>query len=74
VEFAVADISDIVWNPEPFERLTIPDKQKQLIRAATVSHITRETRAFDDFVEGKGRGLIMLFQYDMSVPYPCGET
>jgi hypothetical protein len=68
VEFAVADISDIEWNPEPFKRLTIPDKQKRLIRAAAVSHVSRATHSFDDFVEGKGQGLIMLLQYDVSIP------
>ena len=33
VEFAVSDIGDIEWNPESFERLTIPEKQKELVRA-----------------------------------------
>lgn len=64
MEFAVADISAISWNPEPFQRLAIPSKRKKLIQALAASHMSRADRhSFDDFVVGKGRGLIMLLQY-----------
>jgi hypothetical protein len=63
VEFAVSDIRDIEWNSEPFERLTIPDQKKQLIRAVAVSRVSRESHSFDDFVRGKGQGLVVLLQY-----------
>lgn len=65
MEFAVANISDISWNPLPFQPLAIPPKQKKLIQALTTSHMSRATHCpFDNFVAGKGRGLIMLLQYD----------
>lgn len=71
VEFAIADITDVTWNPEPFQRLAIPERQKRLIRAAAISHVNGNANNFDDFVEGKGRGLVMLLQYDMFIPFPC---
>lgn len=63
VEFAVSDIHKIDWNPESFDRLTIPDEPKKLIRAVVTSHVNRETCSFDDFVRGKGQGLVVLLQY-----------
>ena len=63
MEFAVSDIHNIDWNPESFDRLTIPDERKELIRAVVTSHVNRETCSFDDFVRGKGQGLVVLLQY-----------
>jgi hypothetical protein len=66
VEFAVEDISDIQWDPEPFQRLVIPDERKELILALATSHMNQaHDPSFDDFVAGKGRGLIMLLQYEI---------
>ena len=62
VEFAVSDISDVDWNPESFKRLTIPETQKELLRAVAASHVKRTMCSFDDFVRGKGRGLVILLQ------------
>jgi hypothetical protein len=60
VEFAVADIAEITWNLLLFDHLAIQPKTKGLIRALTNSHITPVDNRFDDFVVGKGRGLLML--------------
>jgi hypothetical protein len=61
VEFAVADITPITWNPLLFDRLAIQPKKKLLIQALTKSHVSQAPGpSFDDFVVGKGRGLIML--------------
>ncbi|KFY28793.1 hypothetical protein V491_00286, partial [Pseudogymnoascus sp. VKM F-3775] len=61
VEFAVADISGISRNKSLFNQLAIPYKSKKLIEALTMSQSSGKTKyMFDDFVEGKGRGLIML--------------
>ncbi|ELR07645.1 hypothetical protein GMDG_08500 [Pseudogymnoascus destructans 20631-21] len=58
---AVADISGISWNESLFNQLAIPYKSKKLIEALTTSQSGEKTKyTFDDFVEGKGRGLIML--------------
>lgn len=68
MEFAVSDIRNIDWNPESFERLTIPDKQKELVQVVVASHVNRETCSFDDFVRGKGQGLVVLLQYAHLAP------
>ncbi|OCL12971.1 P-loop containing nucleoside triphosphate hydrolase protein [Glonium stellatum] len=58
LEFAVDNISDIKWNPLSFQNLAIPEDRKKLVRALAASHAKKAQ--FDDFVPGKGRGLIML--------------
>jgi hypothetical protein len=54
VEFAVAEIGDICWNPEPFDQLAIPKDKKEMIRAVALSHVNDDTDCFDNFVRGKG--------------------
>jgi hypothetical protein len=63
-EFAVAHIEEIVWDPSSFECLVIPNEKKSIIRALAESHKIEAERPFDDFVKGKGQGLIILLQYD----------
>ena len=64
-EFAIAHIKEIVWDPLPFECLVIPNEKKNIIRALVESHKIETERPFDDFVKGKGQGLIILLQYDL---------
>ncbi|KAH6675957.1 hypothetical protein B0J14DRAFT_478246, partial [Halenospora varia] len=62
LEFAVADITEIRWNPLLLDHLAINPKRKKLIKALTMSHMSQALdHCFDDFVAGKGRGLILLF-------------
>jgi hypothetical protein len=57
------DISNIVWNPSSFANLAIPSQKKQLVLALAEAHLGETSdQTFDDFVIGKGRGLIMLLQ------------
>ena len=77
----MADIGNIDWSSLPYDGLTIPDENKEVIMALTESRIgrgdstpsndvgERQERGalFDDFVEGKGRGLIVLLQYGLAV-------
>jgi hypothetical protein len=61
VEFAVADITTIAWNLSLFDRVAIQLKTKKLIQALAKSQLSQAPdRLFDDFVAGKGRGLIIL--------------
>ena len=62
MEFAVADIEDIEWSPSPYACLSISDEQRDIIIALVEARINPSI-AFDDFVTGKGKGLIMLLQY-----------
>ncbi|KAL2058743.1 hypothetical protein ABVK25_000034 [Lepraria finkii] len=59
--FAVDDISPIVWNPSSFANLAILPQIKNLVLALAKAHLGETSdHAFDDFVVGKGRGLILL--------------
>jgi hypothetical protein len=74
VEFAVDNIRKVQWNPEPFQRLVIPEEKRELILALAISHTTQTPgHSFDDFVLGKGRGLIMLLQYEMRLHHILGD-
>jgi hypothetical protein len=65
VEFAVADITDICWNAEPFERLIMDENKKKALQDLTTYHIRERGRLFDDIMSGKGRGLVILLQCDV---------
>ena len=63
-EFAVAGIEDIQWSNLPFQSLVIPTKKKDMLQALVQPYKPdAEERPFDDFVEGKGKGLIILLQF-----------
>ncbi|KAH6641881.1 P-loop containing nucleoside triphosphate hydrolase protein [Chaetomium tenue] len=55
----VDDISEIQWNPNAYDALQIDQKQKDSIRKLVGEH-RHAGSAFDDFVSGKGRGLVFL--------------
>lgn len=64
------DIRSIDWSTLPFDCLTIPAKKKEVIMAVARRHLghlcengrTSTPDAFDDVVEGKGRGINILLQ------------
>ncbi|CAF9912370.1 hypothetical protein IMSHALPRED_000298 [Imshaugia aleurites] len=60
-EFAVSGIQDITWTNLPFDTLVIPAKTKEMLQALVHNQIPDPNKpAFDDFIEGKGKGLIVL--------------
>ena len=66
VEFNVEHVNTFTWNDEPFENLVLARDQKSLIQSLVEAHIASSNQAgkggsgvFDDFVEGKGRGLVI---------------
>ena len=64
MEFAVGNIRDIQWGSAPFGNVRIPDEKKAIVQALTESYLNRgPDDSFDDFIEGKGRGLVFLLQY-----------
>jgi len=68
VEFAVADIEEIKWSSVPFDCLTLPDEQRETIMAVTETGTSPNSDPeFDDFVDGKGRGIIVLLQCDTPI-------
>ena len=55
---SVSNISDIVFNDKVFDQLVLPAAQKELVRVLVVNH--SKGAEFDDFVEGKGKGLVSV--------------
>lgn len=59
LNFFVNCVKDIEWQTDAFDRLVLPKNQKELILGFTESQ--RKFRdTFDDVIEGKGRGMIIL--------------
>ena len=57
VEFNIENISSIVWNDEAFAGLVLAADRKNLLRSLVDAHSA--DLGFDDFVQGKGQGLII---------------
>lgn len=62
-------LSEIEWNYEAFDNLVVPDHEKQLAWDFVESK-TKSNEAFDDFIQDKGRGIIIL----MFGPPGVGKT
>ena len=59
LNFFVNCVKDIEWQDDAFDRLVLPKNQKELILGFTESQ--RKFRdTFDDVIEGKGKGMIIL--------------
>lgn len=64
LEFYMGGVEDIVWNNRAFDSLVLPNSQqdlKRLILAFTRAQ-SKQTDTFDDVIQGKGRGTIMLLK------------
>ena len=59
LNFFVNSVHDISWNKGAFDRLVLPSQQKELILGFVESQ-QDEMNSFDDVIEGKGRGMILL--------------
>ncbi|KAM0330094.1 hypothetical protein ACHAQA_004265 [Verticillium albo-atrum] len=57
--FDVDRVEDIKWNTEPFESLVLPEGYKDLILSFVESQV-KEGDTFDDVINGKGGGLVIL--------------
>ena len=53
----VEQVKDIQWNMAAFDHLDINADKKDIVKTLILSH-TQKASEFDDFVQGKGRGLI----------------
>lgn len=59
LEFFVEQIDEIKWNNHAFDKLVLPDDQKELILAFSESQLEGGA-GFDDMISGKGKGIVGL--------------
>ncbi|KAK3060188.1 hypothetical protein LTS18_009123, partial [Coniosporium uncinatum] len=59
LNFFVSAVRDIVWNDQAFEKLVLPNNQKELILSFAESQ-NKPENTFDDVIAGKGKGIIVL--------------
>ncbi|KAF6758888.1 P-loop containing nucleoside triphosphate hydrolase protein [Ephemerocybe angulata] len=57
VEFNIELIEDVEWNNDAFSNLVLPAGRKDLLQSLVEAH-HREI-GFDDFIKGKGHGLVI---------------
>ena len=58
--FSVADITEVAYNDTAFDGLILPENQKKLISSLLERQDHQQDDAFDDLIQGKGKGLIFL--------------
>ncbi|KAH8895784.1 P-loop containing nucleoside triphosphate hydrolase protein [Thozetella sp. PMI_491] len=68
--FHVDHLTEIAWNDQAFDRLVLPGDQKELAWRFVESKGLGKNNEFDDFIEDKGRGVIIL----MFGPPGVGKT
>ncbi|KAF2460303.1 P-loop containing nucleoside triphosphate hydrolase protein [Lineolata rhizophorae] len=66
VLFFVDNVMDISWNDDAFPNLVLPGGYKDLILSFAESQLINKD-TFDDVIEGKGQGIIMLLTGDPGV-------
>lgn len=69
LDFFVDLVSEISWNGAAFDSLVLPSDQKDLIMSFAEAQV-QNRQTFDDVIEGKGKGIIML----LSGPPGVGKT
>ena len=67
--FYIGSVLDIKYNDSAFESLVLPEDHKELILALAESQVQHKD-GFDDVIQGKGKGMIML----LSGPPGVGKT
>ncbi|RSL74178.1 hypothetical protein CEP53_000481 [Fusarium sp. AF-6] len=65
----IDELSPIEWKPQIFEQLQIDEDMKDALQGLVRGYSTHAV-LFDDFIEGKGRGLVFL----LHGPPGCGKT
>jgi predicted ATP-dependent serine protease len=66
VSFYVDRVDDITWNEDAFQRLVLPHDYKEIVLAFVDSQLNNKDQ-FDDIVQGKGQGIIMLLSGEPGV-------
>ncbi|KAH7354677.1 P-loop containing nucleoside triphosphate hydrolase protein [Rhexocercosporidium sp. MPI-PUGE-AT-0058] len=56
----IENLRPVQWTEGLFENLVLPAEEKDLLLALAKSHCDAKANTFDDFVIGKGRGMVIL--------------
>lgn len=64
--FEAADVSEVVYSQNAFQKLVLPFDYKELILAFAESQLSHKD-GFDDIIAGKGQGIIMLLSGEPGV-------
>jgi hypothetical protein len=65
----VDSVKPIAWKRGTYDMLQMDKKQKEVVTGVIESH-RASSSAFDDYIPGKGRGLVFL----LHGPPGCGKT
>jgi len=57
LEFNVEKITPVEWNSDAFSNLVVPQDRKDLLQSLVEAH--HKELGFDDFIKGKGHGLVV---------------
>ncbi|CAK5277207.1 unnamed protein product [Mycena citricolor] len=57
LEFDITKVSAVQWNSDAFANLVLPTDRKTLLQSLVEAH--HDEAGFDDFVKGKGAGLVV---------------
>jgi hypothetical protein len=57
LEFNVEKIDEVDWNTDAFSNLVLPGDRKHLLQSLVEAH--HKEVGFDDFIKGKGHGLVV---------------
>ncbi|OTB06012.1 hypothetical protein M426DRAFT_259837 [Hypoxylon sp. CI-4A] len=66
----IDDLGEVTWNDQAFDRLVLPKNEKEMAWSFVKGKELLDDQGFDDFVNNKGRGLIVL----MFGPPGVGKT
>jgi SpoVK/Ycf46/Vps4 family AAA+-type ATPase len=67
--YAVSQLKDVHWGEEAYKSLVLEPRRKHLIHSLVKQHSLNADK-YDDFVKGKGKGLVIL----LSGKPGCGKT
>ncbi|KAG6830282.1 hypothetical protein H0H92_001548 [Tricholoma furcatifolium] len=57
LEFDIEKVGPVKWNEDAFANLVLPSDRKDLLRSLVEAH--HRELGFDDFIKGKGHGLVI---------------
>lgn len=69
-EVCVDSLEEVIWNDEAFDKLVLPQDEKEMAWSFINGKRRSNGSEFDDFIQDKGRGLIIL----MFGPPGVGKT